>query len=194
MAELRVVAVLDGTESEMQNEGNQYATEMVAPDEPSKIYVVATDDSGNVTQRASYLNVDMEWLPPKTNWTAEDYFNAIDYNRIIGNIRYLKVLADELFTSEREISRKAKKDYMSLIYAKEINEIEKDIDTLNNSTYLLNIGVRKTYKANGQTPDYNEYNRIEGACLRLYNELMCHKNNLSRMAFKLGNNMRFGGF
>ena len=34
----------------------------------------------------------MAWIEPKTNWTSQDFFNIEDYNRIIGNIAYLKEL------------------------------------------------------------------------------------------------------
>ena len=36
----------------------------------------------------------MAWIEPKTDWVSTDYFNIEDYNRIIGNIIYLKDFAD----------------------------------------------------------------------------------------------------
>ena len=41
----------------------------------------------------------MSWIEPKTDWTSSDYFNAEDYNRIIGNVIYLKAFSDALFNS-----------------------------------------------------------------------------------------------
>ena len=41
----------------------------------------------------------MAWIEPKTDWTSSDYFNAEDYNRIIGNVIYLKAFSDALFNS-----------------------------------------------------------------------------------------------
>lgn len=194
MAEVRVIVNVGGDDHELTKEDVLFRKEIAAPNETEDLLVTAIDESGNETYRTALLEVLPEWLPPKTDWTAEDYFNAIDYNRIIGNIDYLKTLAERLFLNIEHSAKKEEKNYKSLIYAREINDIEKDVDALNTSTYLLDIGEAKTYKVNGRVPDYNEYNRVESACFRLYNELTCHKNNLPRMAFKLGNNMRFGGF
>ena len=37
------------------------------------------------------------WQEPKTDWSADDYINIADYNRIIGNIAYLHDLQQELY-------------------------------------------------------------------------------------------------
>lgn len=34
----------------------------------------------------------MEWQTPKTNWQANDSLTALDFDRIEGNIQYLKEL------------------------------------------------------------------------------------------------------
>lgn len=46
----------------------------------------------------------MAWMEPKTDWVSTDYFNAEDYNRMIGNISYLKTLADEVFLHVTDVS------------------------------------------------------------------------------------------
>ena len=37
------------------------------------------------------------WQAPKTDWTAQDYVNYEDYERIAGNLMYLYELARQLY-------------------------------------------------------------------------------------------------
>ena len=129
----------------------------------------------------------MAWIKPKTDWTSVDYFNAEDYNRIIGNITHLKALGDDLFSGLSKLSMEEEKAVMSLIYAREMNNIENALESLNLETYRLKIGDKQTFKANGSTPLWSEFNRIESAILLLYNTMVVHKDNLPRLAFRLGN-------
>lgn len=128
----------------------------------------------------------MAWIEPKTNWVATDYFNIEDYNRIIGNIAHLKALADDLFVKLTDLSMGEEKTYLSLIYAREMNNIESSLETLNLETYDFDIGETTEYKANSSTPLYTEFNRIESAILLLYNTMVSHKEALPRLAFTLG--------
>ena len=75
----------------------------------------------------------------------------------------------------------------SLIYAREINTIETALETLNLETYKFDIGETKEYIANTRTLDFVELNRIESAILLLYTQMVNHKENLTRLAFTLGN-------
>lgn len=129
----------------------------------------------------------MAWIEPKTNWTSQDFFNIEDYNRIIGNIAYLKELVLELFSQPnlRENSLE-EKDYTSMIYASEINVIEDNLENINQSSYSLEIGETKTFYPNEKTMNYEELNRIESACLIIYGTLVAHKNALKRLSFTLG--------
>ena len=129
----------------------------------------------------------MAWIEPKTNWTSQDFFNIEDYNRIIGNVAYLKELVIELFTQPNLDENSAdEKDYTSMIYASEINAIENNLEQINQSSYSLEIGETKTYYPNEKTMNYEELNRIESACLLIYNTLVAHKNALKRLSFTLG--------
>ena len=65
----------------------------------------------------------MAWVTPKTDWQASydengnytgDYFNIEDYNRIIGNLTYLKVLADTLFLPFTTADMGSEKTYSSI--------------------------------------------------------------------------------
>lgn len=128
----------------------------------------------------------MEWIEPKTDWTSEDSFDYVAYNRITGNITYLKDFADSLFAFLTNFSLETEKTNLSLIYARHMNAIEDGLDLLNGETYGKNIGEKKSYKPNKNVPTYEEYNRIESACLMLYNEMQIHKANLPKLAFRLG--------
>lgn len=129
----------------------------------------------------------MAWIEPKTDWTENDYFNASDYNRIIGNISYLKAYLDGLFLDLTNVSLGAKKTYTSLFYAREMNDIEQTLERLNSETYGLDVGEAQTYKPNTPTPLWSEYNRLESAILLLYNTSVAHKENLTRLSYTLGN-------
>lgn len=129
----------------------------------------------------------MAWIEPKTDWTAEDAFDYTNYNRVIGNITFLKAFADTLFTQLTNLSLGEEKANLSLIYAREMNAIEDGLERLNAETYGFNIGEKQTYKANGNVPVYEEYNRIESACLLLYKTMTAHKNALPKLSFTLGN-------
>lgn len=137
----------------------------------------------------------MEWVTPKTDWQASydengnytgDYFNIEDYNRIIGNLTYLKALADTLFLPFTMADMGSEKTYSSMIYASEINVIEDNLEAINQNTYGFNIGEKVAYQVNKGTPLWSELNRIESACLLLYKTLTAHKNALPRFAFTLG--------
>lgn len=129
----------------------------------------------------------MAWIEPKTDWTEQDAFDYVAYNRVSGNILFLKELANELFGNLTELSLETEKENLSLIYARHMNAIEDGLDRLNVETYKKNIGDKKTYYPNKNVPDAYEYNRIENACLMLYEALQAHKINLPRLAFRLVN-------
>lgn len=129
----------------------------------------------------------MAWREPKMDWVSTDHLNAEDYNRIIGNIAYLKELADALFLHVAEVSLGEEKTHLSMIYAREMNVIEESIETLNLETYNFEVGETMTYRANGSTPLWSELNRIESAIFLLYNTMNAHKGALTKLEFRLGN-------
>ena len=132
-----------------------------------------------------------DWIEPKTDWTSNDYVNTVDYNRIIGNIAYLKAYLDSLFLDLTNVSLGEEKAVKSLIYAREINAIEVALETLNLETYKFDIGETKEYMANRRTLDFNELNRIESAILMLNKTMVVHKESLPRLAFTLGGQKGF---
>lgn len=128
----------------------------------------------------------MAWTEPKTDWVATDYFNATDYNRIIGNVAYLRDCLATLFNGVEISLSEEEKTYLSLFYAGEMNAIEECVSALNTVSYGFSIGDAKTYKANGATPTYEDLNRIENSLWALYYMAQVHKANLPRLALTLG--------
>lgn len=129
----------------------------------------------------------MAWTEPKTSWTEDDYFNVEDYDRITGNITHLKAFLDSLFCGLTDIQLMDEKLISDPIYAREINDIENNIELLNAETYKLEIGETKEYYPNQRTMDFNELNRIESAIKNIYAKMINHKNSLYRLSFRLGN-------
>lgn len=129
----------------------------------------------------------MAWIEPKTDWTSSDYINVEDYNRIIGNLAYLKAELDTLFIGIDKITTGEEKAVKARIFASEINAIETSLETLNLDTYNFDIGETKEYLPNTRTIDYVELNRIESAIFMLYEQMENHRQNLTRLAFTLGN-------
>ena len=128
----------------------------------------------------------MAWIEPKTNWKSTDYFNIEDYNRIVGNLTYLKSFSEKLFKSYDLLEMEQEKTYSSMIYAREINAIENNLESVNINTYNFDIGDTKEFHPNKATPLWSEFNRIESAMLLLHNTMLAHKNALPRLAFTLG--------
>ena len=128
----------------------------------------------------------MAWIEPKIDWVATDYFNIEDYNRIVGNLTYLKSFSEQLFRSYDLLEMEQEKTYSSMIYAREINAIENNLETVNINTYNFDIGDTKEFYPNKTTPLWSEFNRIESAMLLLHNTMLAHKNALPRLAFTLG--------
>ena len=128
----------------------------------------------------------MGWITPKTDWKPTDKFNAYDYNRIVGNILYVKDLASALFEAFDLQGMEEEKTYYSMFYAREMNAIEQNMETLNIKTYNLDIGDTKTYIPNGNTPNFEEFNRLEDATLRLFNAIYGQTAIMNHLAFKLG--------
>jgi hypothetical protein len=128
----------------------------------------------------------MSWVEPKTDWTADDYFNIEDYNRIINNLRDLHKRSVKFVTPYSIESLGDNKDYSSMIYAREINQIENVLSYVNAHTFLFDIGDTTIYKDNGHTPTYEEFNRIESAMAEINNVIERYEQGLRKIPFRLG--------
>lgn len=110
------------------------------------------------------------WIEPKVDWSASDYIRSADYNRMVGNLNYLKELAAKVYKpidlEEMHTINGTQRPYPS-----QYNAVENNLDIINNNTIQLDIGEKKQYISNGHTIDYNELNRLENSMLLLYNTL-----------------------
>ena len=130
----------------------------------------------------------MAWTTPKTDWVSTDRFNIEDYNRIKNNLDYLYEVAITLCIPF-EISDMGDDitNYEAYWTADEFNLFEQNLETINNSVYVQEIGDTAFFEPNGLFIDYEELNRIEAATLAIYDLFMNRiKPGLTRLSFRLG--------
>ena len=122
----------------------------------------------------------MAWITPKTDWKGDtatdgtytgDRFNAVDFNRIKNNLEYLRELAIELYKEFGMNTLGADRTPSDYFYADEINQLEENLTIINRNTLKRSYGTAPTYVENGNTMDFTELNRLEGAILDLYGRL-----------------------
>lgn len=121
----------------------------------------------------------MAWSEPKTNWHCEtvngvytgDRFNAVDFNRIKNNLAYLQNLAARLYNDFTVNPLGSDKTFSDYFYADEINKMEETLSAINEKTFKRDYGTARIYVDNGKTMTFDELNRLESACLDLYNRL-----------------------
>ena len=137
----------------------------------------------------------MAWQTPKTNWHGAtdsegnytgDRFNAVDFNRIKNNLSYLRDLASRLYDEFSIVSLGKDRTPKDYFYADEINQLEKSFDTINSYSLKWSYGIAPVYVDNGNTMDYAELNRLEGAILDLYNKLTNQYNGRRNLTFMFG--------
>ena len=127
------------------------------------------------------------WTEPKTDWVSTDYFNLTDYNRIKNNIAYLRELALEVFVYfPWEDMGDDKSSYAEYPYADEFNALEDNLEYMRENTFLFDDTDAKQWYANQRVPSYEDFNRLEKACLLFYNGFISIKENKRHLAFRLG--------
>lgn len=127
------------------------------------------------------------WIEPKTDWVAGDYFNISDYNRIKNNIAYLRDLALTVYTNlPFEDMGVDKTSYSQYPYADEFNALENNLESLRQNTFLFDDSEAKQWYENQRTPNYEDFNRLERACLLFKEGLESQKSMKRRLSFRLG--------
>lgn len=120
------------------------------------------------------------WQTPKTDWHGGvdanghytgDRFNAADFNRIKNNLQYLRDMAIKLYKEFNIVSLGGDRTPADYFYADEINQLEANLNTVNSNTLKRAYGDSPVYIENGNTMDFAELNRLEGAILDLYDKL-----------------------
>lgn len=128
----------------------------------------------------------MAYQTPKTNWLPTDYFNIGDYNRIIGNIAFIKELASEVYPLFQYNDMGENKTYNDYLYADEMNAIENNLTLIVQNTFPFIIGEEKTYYENQTIPDYVEFNRIESAIKLIHDNILGQIGGRKTLSFILG--------
>lgn len=126
------------------------------------------------------------WQHPKTDWKANDFFNIEDYNRIKGNLNEIRTLALILwpdFEFEEMGEDKAYTDYG--FYADEINRFEANVDHICEGTFPFSTGDQQTFYDNQPFIDWQELNRLESACLLIYENITGTMQGRKTLAFTL---------
>ena len=137
----------------------------------------------------------MAWETPKTDWHGSsdsdgvytgDRFNAVDFNRIKNNLDHLRELAIKLYDEFSIVSLGADRTPADYFYADEINQLEENLKTVNENSIRRSYGIAPTYVDNGNTMDFQELNRLEGATLDLYNKLCNQYDGRRNLTFMFG--------
>lgn len=137
----------------------------------------------------------MAWQTPKTDWTVHydtdgnytgDYFNAADYQRIRGNLEYLRTLAATLGPEPADMAIPTV-TVASYGCASTFDALERALDTLLDAGVCdPGLAARKTWAGNQAAPLAADINRIEDSCLQLYNVLTQQAAARPPLAFNLG--------
>lgn len=127
------------------------------------------------------------WIESKTDWVIGDKINISDYNRIKNNISYLREKALELYINfPFEDMGNDKISYEDYPYADEFNALEDNLESLRQNTFLFDDSDPKQWYENQRTPNYEDFNRLERACLLFYQGFNNQKGNKHRLSFRLG--------
>lgn len=126
------------------------------------------------------------WVNPKTNWVPEDDVLSSDYNRIKGNLNFLKELAFTLYFPFPFEEMGADKSEAEYPYADEINLLADNLEQLAAKSYHVEVGTKTVYEENGPMIAYSDLNRIESATLSLYDNMNRIKAEKLRLPFRFG--------
>jgi len=121
------------------------------------------------------------WQTPKTDWEIKpfvngrymgDWFNVEDYNRIIGNLRYLHAAGQNVYAVVFDILGMSMQDHSGFPRAGEINALEESLYRIAANTFTPSDYTGKaTWTSNGKTPTADDLNRIERACVAIFAKL-----------------------
>lgn len=134
----------------------------------------------------------MQWIEPKTDWAARkdedgkyagDYFNTMDYNRIKNNIEFLGAVARQFWPVF--VRAMPDRNYKEYPYADEINTLTDNLEAIN-AFVGCEIGQKTVYTANGAFIGYDDLNRMESACLKLYEVMWNLYTRPVKLPFRLG--------
>ena len=189
MAITKVTAAVADDTTDLKQSNATYTGSLTAPKESGDypVTVSAYDDAGNVTIDKSAVAEVSLWHTPKTNWTINDRFNYVDYNRIKNNLTYLYELAQEVYKQFSIVDMGADiEDYTGWFTSAAFNAFESNLETINKNIFTQDYGVSQRFFDNGQFIKWDELNRIESATLQMNDRLERQKATLRKLPFRLG--------
>jgi hypothetical protein len=126
----------------------------------------------------------MAWTTPKTDWKPTDYFNFGDYNRIVGNVLHIQELSKKTVGNLNFKKMTQNKKMLDMIYAKEFNAIEENVEILGKHYNLDDSEVR--FSDNGAFVTYIELNRLESLIEKINIAIKSQLSLLCTLPFTLG--------
>ena len=128
-----------------------------------------------------------EWVTPKTNWTENDYFNLDpDYNRIKGNIQYIKDFSTKMYADFPMITM-GNFTVDGFPADTILNDIEDNVTKLETNLFKPpgNIDMAR-YTGGAVGWNAEQLNIIESNILRLHDAMAGQWNLIPTMAFSMG--------
>lgn len=127
----------------------------------------------------------MSWTTPKTNWhDGEAFLLQPDYARIRANLLALHAQALPLYpgAAAPNLENPAQNDWARCSF---FTAVEQSCAALIETTVPENAYTPRTFAGNDRVWTAADLNRIEGAALRLHNQLQGQKDAQPRLAFIL---------
>ena len=142
------------------------------------ISIVAYNNLGTYTNYNTTIYRMDDIIAPKTNWTADDYYNAEDLNKVEANTQYIVEYLENMSYLIPTLTIKADRDITSIDFISNINRVESNIEAIKNS-FITPIGWqdKKSWVA-GKPFDYTDANRLESNLYLLYSLAKVAKDNL----------------
>lgn len=111
------------------------------------------------------------WLTPKLNWTEDDYYNAVDLNRVENNTAVVAQLIQQLVGTTIVLEQvKTDRDYTSIDFADSFNRVERNLEKL--SVFSLDgLQPLKTDWQVGDPFSFRDARRYENNLSVLHNVL-----------------------
>lgn len=79
-----------------------------------------------------------------------------------------------------------KTSYSQYPYEDEFNALENNLESLRQNTFLFDDSEQKEWYENQRTPNYEDFNRLERACLLFKEGFESQKSMKRRLSFRLG--------
>ena len=127
------------------------------------------------------------WIEPKTTWRLSDFVNLSDYERWVGNVSHLHLMASEFKKVELEPMAEGKTIY-DMPYAEEFNAIENNVQSVNINR--AQIDKKKTWNAGLKTPNSDDYNRLEQAMINIYDSIKPSYDLIPKLSFTFGGGIK----